>query len=85
MYVTRLPGVKKVRLGECANPLCYAIAHYSAEEWEGKARMARARRDAPEYMIEHYYDDDDELRAVCREIPRVANAFDDEALRRFPA
>lgn len=31
-------------IGECSTPLCYALAHYSDDDWRGKADMARVRR-----------------------------------------
>lgn len=30
--------------GICATPLCFAVKRWSAEEWEGRARMALNRK-----------------------------------------
>jgi hypothetical protein len=45
VYLISLPSAKKAepRVGECPNPLCYALIHYSPDDWEGKARMAYTR------------------------------------------
>lgn len=45
LYLISLPTAKgkEPRVGECPDPLCHAVAHYTDEEWAGKASMARAR------------------------------------------
>lgn len=45
-FLVSLPRKKGTdsEVGECPNILCFAIAHYSDEEWSGKADMAKARR-----------------------------------------
>jgi hypothetical protein len=45
VFLISLPQAKRAepRIGECPDPLCYAIAHYSAADWEGKSRMAYVR------------------------------------------
>ena len=64
LYLRVIPQGKSKEpiIGECSTLLCVAIAHYSDDDWRGKADMARVRRDVG--------------------LPN--DAFDLEALRRFP-
>ncbi len=86
LFLVSLPRKKgeDTEVGECSTPLCYALAHYSDDDWEGKATMAKARIGVPEIIVDHAFDEAGDLYRVTRVVDRRPDDFDTEALRRFP-
>jgi hypothetical protein len=63
----------------CGHLHCRARHEWTAEQWDGQARMAGARL-AAGHMIETYTDDAGDRRQ--RRVPVVLNDLDQEALAR---
>ena len=66
----------------CGRRMCAAAAEWTDGEWAGRARMARARREAGEFL--HRSIDEHGVRTIEKVTADPLDDLDREALRRFP-
>lgn len=65
----------------CGRPHCYAREHWSAEDWAGRARMARARQASGRHLVRVGRDKDGNV-LLGWSTTEVLDDLDREALAR---